>query len=62
MVAGQIFIDSEDPEALAEDGDGFGEEDKERTLESLSSLELSALLNKDLEEVEAEKTGDCVGY
>lgn len=62
MVAGQIFIDSEDPEALAEDGDSFGEEDKERTLESLSSLELSALLNKDLEEVEAEKTGDCVGY
>ncbi|XP_058018451.1 protein sel-1 homolog 1 isoform X2 [Ahaetulla prasina] len=56
VVAGQIFIDSEDPEALAEDGDGFGEEDKERTLESLSSLELSALLNKDLEEVEAEKT------
>lgn len=62
MVAGQIFIDSEDPETLAEDGDSFGEEDKERTLESLSSLELSALLNKDLEEVEAEKTGDCVGY
>ncbi|XP_070610025.1 protein sel-1 homolog 1 isoform X2 [Erythrolamprus reginae] len=54
VVAGQIFIDSEDPEARAEDG--FGEEDKERTLEGLSSLELSALLNKDLEEVEAEKT------
>ncbi|KAG8126390.1 putative Protein sel-1 protein [Naja naja] len=56
VVAGQIFIDSEDPEALAEDGDGFAEEDKGRTMERLSSLELSALLNKDLEEVEAEKT------
>ncbi|KAL7992611.1 hypothetical protein Chor_016867 [Crotalus horridus] len=56
VVAGQIFIDSEDPETLAEDADSFGEEDKERTLESLSSLEMSALLNKDLEEVEAEKT------
>ncbi|XP_063146258.1 protein sel-1 homolog 1 [Candoia aspera] len=56
VVAGQIFIDSEDPEALAEDGDSFErqEEDKERTLENLSSLELSALLNKELEE--AEKT------
>ncbi|XP_053139946.1 protein sel-1 homolog 1 isoform X2 [Hemicordylus capensis] len=56
VVAGQIFIDSEEPESHTEDGDNFrSQEEKERSLEDLSSLELSTLLNKDLESVEMQK-------
>ncbi|KAJ7345071.1 hypothetical protein JRQ81_001021 [Phrynocephalus forsythii] len=57
VVAGQIFIDSEEPETHTEEGQSFRsqEEEKERNVKELDSLELSNLLNKDLEEVEAQK-------
>lgn len=59
VVAGQIFINSEEPESHTEDGESFrNQEEKERTLGDLNSLELSALLNKDLEGAEVQKLGN----
>ncbi|KAJ6661294.1 hypothetical protein lerEdw1_015431 [Lerista edwardsae] len=58
VVAGQIFIDSEEPESHTDDGENFrSQEEKESTLEELNSLEHSPLLNKDLETIEVQKPG-----
>ncbi|XP_044292156.1 protein sel-1 homolog 1 [Varanus komodoensis] len=56
VVAGQIFIDSEEAETHAENGESFRNQEEERTLEDLSPLEPTTLLNQDLEEVETQKT------
>lgn len=61
VVAGQIFIDSEDSEGHAEDGESLrNQEEQEKTLGELSSLELSSSLNKNLEEVEVQKPGSLL--
>ncbi|XP_014797392.1 PREDICTED: protein sel-1 homolog 1 isoform X2 [Calidris pugnax] len=54
VVAGQIFLESEKSDSQAEDEENFHnqEEEKENSLEELNSLEMSNLLNKDLEEAE----------
>lgn len=58
VVAGQIFIDSEERESHTDDGESFrSQEEKESTLEELNTLEHSTLLNKDLENTEVQKPG-----
>ncbi|KAM6131414.1 protein sel-1 homolog 1 isoform 3-T3 [Pterocles gutturalis] len=54
VVAGQIFLESGKSESQSEDEEDFHsqDEEKESSLEELNSLEMSNLLNKDLEEVE----------
>lgn len=59
VVAGQIFIDSEETEGHTEDEENLrSQEEQEATLEDLDTLELS--LNKDLEEVEVQKPGSLL--
>ncbi|XP_075609878.1 protein sel-1 homolog 1 isoform X2 [Balearica regulorum gibbericeps] len=54
VVAGQIFLESGKSDSQLEDEENFHsqEEEKENSLEELNSLEMSNLLNKDLEEAE----------
>ncbi|NWT40842.1 SE1L1 protein, partial [Chroicocephalus maculipennis] len=54
VVAGQIFLESGKSDSQSEDEENFHsqEEEKENSLEELNSLEVSNLLNKDLEEAE----------
>ncbi|KAM6133925.1 protein sel-1 homolog 1 isoform 1-T1 [Phoenicopterus ruber ruber] len=54
VVAGQIFLESGKSDPQSEDEENFHsqEEEKENSLEELNSLEMSNLLNKDLEEAE----------
>ncbi|XP_054682355.1 protein sel-1 homolog 1 isoform X2 [Grus americana] len=54
VVAGQIFLESGKSDSQSEDEENFHsqEEEKENSLEELNSLEMSNLLNKDLEEAE----------
>ncbi|XP_064316587.1 protein sel-1 homolog 1 isoform X1 [Phalacrocorax carbo] len=54
VVAGQIFLESGKSDSESEDEENFQsqEEEKENSLEELNSLEMSNLLNKDLEEAE----------
>ncbi|XP_009317791.1 PREDICTED: protein sel-1 homolog 1 [Pygoscelis adeliae] len=54
VVAGQIFLESGKSDSQSEDAENFHsqEEEKENSLEELNSLEMSNLLNKDLEEAE----------
>ncbi|XP_059675591.1 protein sel-1 homolog 1 isoform X2 [Gavia stellata] len=54
VVAGQIFIESGKSDSQSEDEENFHsqEEEKENLLEDLNSLEMSDLLNKDLEDAE----------
>ncbi|XP_069639814.1 protein sel-1 homolog 1 isoform X2 [Haliaeetus albicilla] len=54
VVAGQIFLESGKSDSQSEDEENFHsqEEEKESSLEELNSLEMSNLLNKDLEEAE----------
>ncbi|XP_072719829.1 protein sel-1 homolog 1 isoform X2 [Ciconia boyciana] len=54
VVAGQIFLESGKSDSQSEDEENFQsqEEEKENSLEELNSLEMSNLLNKDLEEAE----------
>ncbi|PKU33559.1 protein sel-1 hypothetical protein [Limosa lapponica baueri] len=56
VVAGQIFLESEKSDSQSEDEENFHnqEEEKENSLEELNSLEMSNLLNKDLEEAEVQ--------
>ncbi|XP_032653485.1 protein sel-1 homolog 1 isoform X2 [Chelonoidis abingdonii] len=57
VVAGQIFHESEESDSQTEDEESFRspEEKKESMLEKLNSLEMSNLLNKNLEDVEIQK-------
>uniref|UniRef100_A0A452GYK7 Fibronectin type-II domain-containing protein n=1 Tax=Gopherus agassizii TaxID=38772 RepID=A0A452GYK7_9SAUR len=57
VVAGQIFHESEESDSHTEDDESFRspEEEKESMLEELNSLEMSNLLNKNLEDVEIQK-------
>ncbi|TFK12511.1 Protein sel-1-like protein 1 [Platysternon megacephalum] len=57
VVAGQIFLESEESDSHIEDEESFRsqEEEKESMLEELKSLEMSNLLNKNLEDVEMQK-------
>ncbi|XP_042646915.1 protein sel-1 homolog 1 isoform X2 [Tyto alba] len=54
VVAGQIFLESGKSDSQSEDEENFHsqEEEKESSLEELKSLEMSNLLNKDLQEAE----------
>ncbi|XP_035183243.1 protein sel-1 homolog 1 isoform X2 [Oxyura jamaicensis] len=54
VVAGQIFLESGKSDSQSEDEENFHsqEEEKENSLEELNSLEMSNLLNKELEEAE----------
>uniref|UniRef100_A0A493TIB5 SEL1L adaptor subunit of SYVN1 ubiquitin ligase n=1 Tax=Anas platyrhynchos platyrhynchos TaxID=8840 RepID=A0A493TIB5_ANAPP len=54
VVAGQIFLESGKSDPQSEDEENFHsqEEEKENSLEELNSLEMSNLLNKELEEAE----------
>ncbi|XP_035395026.1 protein sel-1 homolog 1 isoform X2 [Cygnus atratus] len=54
VVAGQIFLQSGKSDPQSEDEENFNsqEEEKENSLEELNSLDMSNLLNKDLEEAE----------
>ncbi|RLW10403.1 hypothetical protein DV515_00002049 [Chloebia gouldiae] len=54
VVAGQIFLESGKSDSQSENEESFHsqEEEKENSLEELNSLEMSNLLNKDLEEAE----------
>ncbi|KAM6393836.1 protein sel-1 homolog 1 isoform 2-T2 [Pluvialis apricaria] len=54
VVAGQIFLESGKSDSQSEGEENFHsqEEEKENSLEELNSLEMSNLLNKDLEEAE----------
>ncbi|XP_058691480.1 protein sel-1 homolog 1 isoform X2 [Poecile atricapillus] len=54
VVAGQIFLESGKSDSQSENEENFHsqEEEKENSLEELNSLEMSNLLNKDLEETE----------
>ncbi|XP_047915685.1 protein sel-1 homolog 1 isoform X2 [Anser cygnoides] len=54
VVAGQIFLESGKSDSQSEDEENFHsqEEEKDNSLEELNSLEMSNLLNKDLEEAE----------
>ncbi|XP_033370773.1 protein sel-1 homolog 1 isoform X2 [Parus major] len=54
VVAGQIFLESGKSDSQSENEENFHsqEEEKENSLEELNSLEMSNLLNKDLEEAE----------
>ncbi|KAI6067933.1 Protein sel-1-like protein 1 [Aix galericulata] len=54
VVAGQIFLESGKSDPQSEDEENFHsqEEEKENSLEELNSLEMSNLLNKELEEEE----------
>ncbi|NWH77472.1 SE1L1 protein, partial [Piaya cayana] len=56
VVAGQIFLESGKSDSQSEDEENFRnqEEEKENSLEELNSVEVSNLLNKDLEEAEIE--------
>ncbi|XP_069714730.1 protein sel-1 homolog 1 isoform X2 [Phaenicophaeus curvirostris] len=56
VVAGQIFLESGKSDSQSEDEENFHnqEEEKENSLEELNSVEMSNLLNKDLEEAEVE--------
>ncbi|XP_075568893.1 protein sel-1 homolog 1 isoform X2 [Pelecanus crispus] len=56
VVAGQIFLESGKSDSQSEDEENFHsqEEEKENLLEELNSLEMSNLLNKDLEEAEVQ--------
>nr|XP_013796077.1 PREDICTED: protein sel-1 homolog 1 isoform X2 [Apteryx mantelli mantelli] len=58
VVAGQIFLESGKSDSQSEDEENFHsqEEEKESSLEELNSLEMSNLLNKDLEEAEVQST------
>ncbi|XP_050809210.1 protein sel-1 homolog 1 isoform X2 [Gopherus flavomarginatus] len=57
VVAGQIFHESGESDSHTEDDESFRspEEEKESMLEELNSLEMSNLLNKNLEDVEIQK-------
>ena len=61
VVAGQIFVESGKSDSQLEDEENFlsQEEEKENSLEELNSLEMSNLLNKDLEEAEIQSPGNC---
>uniref|UniRef100_H0ZQ67 SEL1L adaptor subunit of SYVN1 ubiquitin ligase n=1 Tax=Taeniopygia guttata TaxID=59729 RepID=H0ZQ67_TAEGU len=54
VVAGQIFLESGKSDSQSENEESFQsqEEEKENSLEELNSLEMSNLINKDLEEAE----------
>ncbi|NXT12696.1 SE1L1 protein, partial [Prunella fulvescens] len=54
VVAGQIFLESGKSDSQSENEESFHsqEEEKENSLEELNALEMSNLLNKDLEEAE----------
>ncbi|XP_068255166.1 protein sel-1 homolog 1 isoform X1 [Nyctibius grandis] len=54
VVAGQIFLESGKSDSPSKDEENFHsqEEEKENSLEELNSLEMSNLLNQDLEEAE----------
>lgn len=54
VVAGQIFLESGKSDSQPEDEENFQsqEEEKENSLEELNSLDMSDLLNKDLEDTE----------
>uniref|UniRef100_A0A803YBN3 Protein sel-1 homolog 1 n=1 Tax=Meleagris gallopavo TaxID=9103 RepID=A0A803YBN3_MELGA len=54
VVAGQIFLESGKSDSQPEDEENFHsqEEEKENSLEELNSLDMSDLLNKDLEDAE----------
>uniref|UniRef100_A0A8C3LU09 Protein sel-1 homolog 1 n=1 Tax=Chrysolophus pictus TaxID=9089 RepID=A0A8C3LU09_CHRPC len=54
VVAGQIFLESGKSDSQPEDKENFHsqEEEKENSLEELNSLDMSDLLNKDLEDAE----------
>ncbi|KAM9555759.1 protein sel-1 homolog 1 isoform 2-T2 [Guaruba guarouba] len=56
VVAGQIFLESGKSDSQSEDEKNYHsqEEEKENALEELNSLEMSNLLNKDLEEAEVQ--------
>ncbi|KAM9014246.1 protein sel-1 homolog 1 isoform 2-T2 [Ara ararauna] len=56
VVAGQIFLESGKSDSQSEDEKNYHsqEEEKENVLEELNSLEMSNLLNKDLEEAEVQ--------
>lgn len=61
VVAGQIFLESGKSDPQSEDEENFHsqEEEKENSLEELNSLEMSNLLNKELEEAEIQSPGNC---
>lgn len=61
VVAGQIFLESGKSDSQSDDAENFHsqEEEKENSLEELNSLEMSNLLNKDLEEAEIQSPGNC---
>lgn len=61
VVAGQIFLESGKSDSQSENEENFHsrEEEKENSLEELNSLEMSNLLNKDLEEAEIQSPGNC---
>lgn len=61
MVAGQIFLESGKTDSQSKDEENFHsqEEEKEISLDELNSLEMSNLLNKDLEEAEIQSPGNC---
>lgn len=61
VVAGQIFLESGKSDSQADDEKNFhsNEEEKENSLEELNSLEMSNLLDKDLEEAEIQRPGNC---
>ncbi|XP_066178060.1 protein sel-1 homolog 1 isoform X3 [Sylvia atricapilla] len=56
VVAGQIFLESGKSDSQSENEENFHsqEQEKENSLEELNSLEMSNLLNKDLEEAEVQ--------
>lgn len=61
VVAGQIFLESGKSDSQSEDEENLHsqEGEKENSLEELNSLEMSNLLNKDLEEAEIQSPGNC---
>lgn len=60
VVAGQIFLESGKSDSQSENEENFhSQEEKENSLEELNSLEMSNLLNKDLEEAEVQSPGNC---
>lgn len=65
VVAGQIFLESGKSDSQPEDEENLHsqEEEKENSLEELNSLDMSDLLNKDLEDTEMQSPGNCLhGY
>ncbi|KAF4788608.1 Protein sel-1 1 [Turdus rufiventris] len=60
VVAGQIFLESGKSDSQSENEENFHsqEEEKENSLEELNSLEMSNLLNKDLEEAEVQSPAE----